>query len=299
MQGDTDQRHIEENGDPTLSQDGSFKDQFRNLLSDEEQNYAEDGQQNAVQNGSFRGSTTSSQDLASSQSNLGQNSEPNKIKFSQNIEHVQGKYFISDMNETRDLQALPAREGKDRNSMNGICLLEQQITDLCGELEIQGQHREDLEMHLKQLTQDTEDFKQEKCGISFQLKQERIQGAKTRNELLESLATVKELESHDTVQHYKEGRTGGDFLQKKRKEGKASFERQMETFSEKGLELSSQWVFMLAERKLKHPHSWMSLMTVYIVSASFLQIMMYSVNNQNLVKVHHMEGTAAAVSSFP
>ncbi|XP_038684317.1 myosin-8 isoform X2 [Tripterygium wilfordii] len=387
MQGDTDQRHIEENGDPTLSQDGSFKDQFRNLLSDEEQNYAEDGQQNAVQNGSFRGSTTSSQDLASSQSNLGQNSEPNKvtvnpamkkhvhrssstdwslgsasdrslldlansleenlstelhedqdesserlrsenatlrrqaemselelqtlrkqmakenkraqdlsrqiitlqeerdaleteieqfessqkcinrarsqlqadiegknalleeirreledekdlnanlkmqlqktqdsnselivavrdlegmlrqidteisqlstkIKFSQNIEHVQGKYFISDMNETRDLQALPAREGKDRNSMNGICLLEQQITDLCGELEIQGQHREDLEMHLKQLTQDTEDFKQEKCGISFQLKQERIQGAKTRNELLESLATVKELESH-------------------------------------------------------------------------------------------------------
>ena len=84
----------------------------------------------------------------------------------------------------------------EHNDAKEVDLLKQNISDLNGEIEFYRKHKEELDMHTKQLTSDYEFLKQENHDISLRLEESQIQQQMTQNECSASLATIKELESH-------------------------------------------------------------------------------------------------------
>ncbi|XP_030949359.1 golgin IMH1-like, partial [Quercus lobata] len=100
----------------------------------------------------------------------------------------------------RDLEEMLEIKNKELateyNDAKEVDLLKQNISDLNGEIEFYRKHKEELDMHTKQLTSDYEFLKQENHDISLKLEESQIQQQMTQNECSASLATIKELESH-------------------------------------------------------------------------------------------------------
>ncbi|KAG6721216.1 hypothetical protein I3842_03G101400 [Carya illinoinensis] len=84
---------------------------------------------------------------------------------------------------------------KEYNNSEEVDLLKQNITDLNGEIDFYKKHKEELDMHMKQLIWDYELLEQENHDISLNLEQTQIKQQMTQSECAVSLATIKELES--------------------------------------------------------------------------------------------------------
>lgn len=84
----------------------------------------------------------------------------------------------------------------EHNDAKEVDLLKQNISDLNGEIEFYKKHKEELDMHTKQLTSDYEFLKQENHDTSLKLEEIQVQHQMTQNECSASLATIKELEFH-------------------------------------------------------------------------------------------------------
>ncbi|KAE8022526.1 hypothetical protein FH972_008318 [Carpinus fangiana] len=100
----------------------------------------------------------------------------------------------SEMNGDKNPETLEEL-GKEHNDSEEVDLLKDNIRDLNGEIDFYKKHKEELDMHMKQLTLDYELLKRENHDISFKLEQSQVQQQMTQNECLVSLATIKELES--------------------------------------------------------------------------------------------------------
>lgn len=100
----------------------------------------------------------------------------------------------------RDLEEMVERKNgelaKEHNDAQEVDLLKQNIRELNGEIDFYKKHKEELDMHIKQLTLDYELLMQENHDISLKLEQSQVQQQMTQNECSVSLATIKELESH-------------------------------------------------------------------------------------------------------
>ncbi|XVF12485.1 hypothetical protein REPUB_Repub08aG0122700 [Reevesia pubescens] len=110
-----------------------------------------------------------------------------EIEASMSIEGVQSssKCQMSDA-ENQNAQKEFEKEQYDADEVH---MMKQTITDLNAELEFYRKHKEELEMHIEELSQEND-------NISFQLKQNQQQESmKTQNEYSETLATINELES--------------------------------------------------------------------------------------------------------
>ncbi|XWS61156.1 hypothetical protein CRYUN_Cryun07bG0101400 [Craigia yunnanensis] len=91
-------------------------------------------------------------------------------------------------NEAEDQNALKEFK-KEQHDANEVHMMKQTITDLNAELDFYSKHKEELEMHIEELSQEND-------NISSQLKQNQQQESiKMQNEYSESLATRNELES--------------------------------------------------------------------------------------------------------
>lgn len=84
---------------------------------------------------------------------------------------------------------------EEHNDSKEVDLLKDNIRDLNGEIDFYKKHKEELDMHMKQLTLDYELLKRENDDISLKLEQSQVQQQMTQNECSVSLATIKELES--------------------------------------------------------------------------------------------------------
>ncbi|XWS50527.1 hypothetical protein CRYUN_Cryun12cG0094400 [Craigia yunnanensis] len=110
-----------------------------------------------------------------------------EIEASMNIKEVQSSSKCH-MNEADDQNALKEFK-KEQHDANEVHMMKQTIIDLNAELEFYRKHKEDIEMHKEELSQ-------ENGNISSQLKQNQQQESmKTQNEYSEYLATINELES--------------------------------------------------------------------------------------------------------
>lgn len=82
------------------------------------------------------------------------------------------------------------------NSEKEVDALQQRISDQHGEIEFYRKHKEELELHVKQLTEDYEVLKQENENLSSKLEENHQQeSTKMEKEQSRSLTTIKELES--------------------------------------------------------------------------------------------------------
>ncbi|KAG2711301.1 hypothetical protein I3760_04G070800 [Carya illinoinensis] len=102
---------------------------------------------------------------------------------------------------------------KEHDNSEEVDLLKQNIRDLNGEIEFYKKHKEELDMHMKQLVLDYELLKQENHDISLKLEKKQVKEQMIQNEYLAAMETIKGLES-----------------QIERLEGK--FKKQTEEFSE-------------------------------------------------------------------
>jgi chromosome segregation ATPase len=84
---------------------------------------------------------------------------------------------------------------EEHSDSKEVDLLKENIRDLNGEIDFYKKHKEELDMHMKQLTLDFELLKRENYDISLKLEQSQVQQQMTQNEYSVSLATIKELES--------------------------------------------------------------------------------------------------------
>ncbi|XP_041007899.1 myosin-J heavy chain [Juglans microcarpa x Juglans regia] len=108
---------------------------------------------------------------------------------------------------------------KEHDNSEEVDLLKQNIRDLNGEIEFYKKHKEELDMHMKQLVLDYELLKQENHDISLKLEKNQEQEQMTQNAYLAAMETIKGLES-----------------QIERLEGK--FKKQTEEFSESLLSIN-------------------------------------------------------------
>ncbi|XVF09865.1 hypothetical protein REPUB_Repub07fG0133900 [Reevesia pubescens] len=110
-----------------------------------------------------------------------------KIEASMSIEEVRSSSKCQ-TNEAEDQNAMKEFK-KEQHDANEVHMMKQTITDLNAELEFYRKHKEELEMHIEELSQEND-------NISYQLKQNQQKDSmKTQNEYSESLATINELES--------------------------------------------------------------------------------------------------------
>ncbi|XP_058181933.1 uncharacterized protein LOC131300231 [Rhododendron vialii] len=75
-----------------------------------------------------------------------------------------------------------------------VDMLEQEIEDLNGELEVYRKDKEELAMHMDQLATEYDILKQENHNFSLKLQQHKIEKVKMQNEFSELSATIKEFE---------------------------------------------------------------------------------------------------------
>lgn len=84
---------------------------------------------------------------------------------------------------------------KERNEDKEVDMLKQKITDQGDEIQFFKKHAEDLEIYIKQLTEDCQVLKQENQCLSSKLEKTQQQKSMKSRECIESLATIRELES--------------------------------------------------------------------------------------------------------
>lgn len=84
---------------------------------------------------------------------------------------------------------------KERNKDKEVDMLKQKIRDQGDEIQFFKKHAEDLEIYIKQLTEDCQVLKQENQCISSKLEKTQQQKSMKSRECIESLATIRELES--------------------------------------------------------------------------------------------------------
>lgn len=123
----------------------------------------------------------------------------------------------------------------EQHDANEVHMLKQTVMDLNAELEFYRKHKEELEMHIEELSQEND-------NISSQLKQNQQQESmKTRKEYSESLATINELESQgkrleDKIKQqsedYSESLIAINELESQVKELKQELENRMQGFDD-------------------------------------------------------------------
>lgn len=84
---------------------------------------------------------------------------------------------------------------KERNKDKEVDMLKQKIRDQGDEIHFFKKHAEDLEIYIKQLTEDCQVLKQENQCLTSKLEKIQQQESMKSRECIESLATIKELES--------------------------------------------------------------------------------------------------------
>ncbi|GLT35965.1 hypothetical protein SLA2020_103730 [Shorea laevis] len=131
---------------------------------------------------------------------------------------------------------------KAQNDANEIDMLNKTVAELNSELEHYRKDKEELEMHIEQLSHEHEVLKQENYKISSQLEQnwlEESESKRVQNQYSESLATIKELESHVQIledkikqqsEEYSESLIAINELESQVKELKKEMEKQAQGF---------------------------------------------------------------------
>lgn len=84
---------------------------------------------------------------------------------------------------------------KERNKDKEVDMVKQKIRDQGDEIHFFKKHAEDLEIYIKQLTEDCQVLKQENQCLTSKLEKIQQQESRKSRECIESLATIKELES--------------------------------------------------------------------------------------------------------
>lgn len=84
---------------------------------------------------------------------------------------------------------------KERNKDKEVDMLKQKIRDQGDEIHFFKKHAEDLEIYIKQLTEDCQVLKEENQCLTSKLEKSQQQESMKSRDCIESLATIKELES--------------------------------------------------------------------------------------------------------
>ncbi|KAB1210705.1 hypothetical protein CJ030_MR6G019904 [Morella rubra] len=112
-----------------------------------------------------------------------------------NSQLIQAVRDLEEMLECKNREIADISTTNEQTSSKEVELLKENIGDLNGEIDFYKKLKEELDMHMKQLTLDYELLKQENHDISLKLKQSQEQQQMTQNECSVSLATITDLES--------------------------------------------------------------------------------------------------------
>lgn len=130
---------------------------------------------------------------------------------------------------------------KERNKDKEVDMLKQKIRDQGDEIHFFKKHAEDLEIYIKQLTEDCQVLKQENQCLTSKLEKIQQQESMKSRECIESLATIKELESQverleDKIkqqsEEYSESLISINELECKVKELKRELDKQAQEFED-------------------------------------------------------------------
>lgn len=130
---------------------------------------------------------------------------------------------------------------KERNKDKEVDMLKQKIRDQGDEIHFFKKHAEDLEIYIKQLTEDCQVLKEENQCLTSKLEKIQQQESMKSRECIESLATIKELESQverleDKIkqqsEEYSESLISINELECKVKELKRELDKQAQEFED-------------------------------------------------------------------